>query len=75
MSKRLTRITSGHIYEELGNLIGVKMTAISQNGKTCFGRLQSVSTDFVTIDDTRQHSHKLLISDLYEVIYDLNSTF
>lgn len=75
MSKRLVRIPSAHIFQELENLTALELNAISQSGKTYFGKLLSVSRDYLTILDTRQHSHKLPISDLYEVVYDAQSKY
>lgn len=75
MSKRLVRIPSDKIFQELEKLNGVELNAISQTGKTYFGNLVSVTTEYLTMLDTRQHSHKLAIPDLYEVVYDAQSNF
>lgn len=73
MGKRLVRINSGNIFQELEKLKGVELNAISQTGKTYFGKLVSVTNEYLTMSDTRQHSHKFAIRDLYEVVYDAHS--
>lgn len=70
MSKRLIRIASKNITSALINLAGLELNAISQTGKTYFGKLVSVSNEHLVMLDTRQHIHKLAIQDLFEVVYD-----
>ncbi|SEJ68342.1 hypothetical protein SAMN04487995_5888 [Dyadobacter koreensis] len=76
MSKRLIRIASKNILTELGTTSeGLELNAISRSGNTCFGKLISVTSDFLTILDTRQHKHKFALSDIFEVVYDEKSKF
>ena len=70
MSKRLIRIASKNIVSELTNLSGLELNAILRTGNTYFGKLISVTTDHLTLLDTRQHIHKLAIPELFEIIYD-----
>ncbi|WP_159466604.1 hypothetical protein [Dyadobacter sp. 3J3] len=70
MSKRLIRIASKNIASELTNLAGLNLNAILQTGNTYFGKLISVTNEHLTILDTRQHTHRLAIRDLFEVVYD-----
>ncbi|MBE9464329.1 hypothetical protein ACFP1I_05935 [Dyadobacter subterraneus] len=70
MSKRLIRIASKNIASELTSLAGQELNAILQSGKTYSGKLISVSNEYLTMYDTRQHTHKLAIQDLFEVVYD-----
>jgi len=76
MSKRLIRIASNNIFAELGGASnGLELNAISRSGNTCFGKLMSVTTEFLTILDTRQHTHKFALADIFEVVYDEKSKF
>lgn len=70
MSKRLIRIASKNITTELSNLAGLELNAILKTGNTYFGKLVSVTNEYLTMMDTRQHTHKLAIQDLFEVVYD-----
>lgn len=70
MSKRLVRIANKNIAMELINHTGLELNAILQTGKTYFGKLISVTSEHLTLKDTRQHTHQLAIQDLYEVVYD-----
>ena len=70
MSKRLTRISAGKLHPSLERLITHKINAVLSNGNTIFGKLISFGRDQITVEDTRGHSHQLLISELYEIVYD-----
>jgi hypothetical protein len=70
MSKRLVRIANKNIVLELINHTGLELNAVSQTGKTYFGKLTVINDEFLTLEDTRQHTHQLAIRDLYEVVYD-----
>jgi hypothetical protein len=70
MSKRMIRLIPGLIFEKLENQQGISLNAVMQNGETCFGTLSAIARDSITVLDTRRHSHKLLISNIFEVIYD-----
>ncbi|MCF0054746.1 hypothetical protein [Dyadobacter sp. CY356] len=70
MSKRLIRIASKNITSELSNLAGLELNAIMRSGNTHFGKLISVTNEYLTMLDTRQHTHWLAVQDLYEVVYD-----
>lgn len=71
MSKRLIRISSKNITSELTNLAGLELNAVLRTGNTYFGKLISVTNEYLTMLDTRHHTHKLAIQDLFEVVYDL----
>jgi len=74
MGKRLTRISSENIFAKLGSTSGeLLVNAVPRSGNTCFGKLKSVSAEFLTILDTREHTHILAIADIFEVIYDEKS--
>lgn len=73
MSKRLVRIASSDILSKLAKSDGVELNAILQNGNTCFGKQVSIDANFLTMLDTRQHTHKLAIADIFEIVYDLKS--
>lgn len=66
----MTRVRSEHAFQKLGNLIGISLNVVLDNGKTYFGTLVAVSQEMITIQDSRQHPHKLLIPLVYEVVYD-----
>jgi hypothetical protein len=70
MSKRLTRISAGKLYPSLQHLITHKINAVLSNGNTVFGKLISFGPDQITLEDTRGHSHRIFISELYEIVYD-----
>jgi hypothetical protein len=70
MSKRLIRIANKNIVPDLINHTGLELNAILQSGQTYFGKLIAITSDNLTLIDTRQHTHKLAIQDLYEVVYD-----
>ncbi len=71
MSKRLIRIASKNITSELSDLPGLELNAILRSGNTYFGKLISITNEYLTLLDTREHIHKLAIQDLFEVVYDL----
>ena len=76
MSKRLIRIASKNIVTELGNTSkGLEINSVSYTGNTCFGKLISVTAEFLTMLDNRQHIHKFAIADIFEVVYDEKSKF
>ena len=70
MSKRLIRIASKNITSESPSLAGLELNAIMRTGNTHFGKLISVTNEYLTMLDTRQHTHKLAVQDLFEVVYD-----
>ena len=70
MSKRLVRIYPEHVFSKLEKATGLEVNAVLQSGRTHFGKIVSVTTDSLIIKDTRNHSHQLAISDLYEIVYD-----
>jgi hypothetical protein len=70
MSKRLTRISAGKLYPSLDRLVTHKINAVLSNGNTVFGKLISFGPDQITLEDTRGHSHRLIVSELYEIVYD-----
>ncbi|KQS33792.1 hypothetical protein [Dyadobacter sp. Leaf189] len=73
MSKRLVRISSTQLSAQLQSLVKQEITAVLNNGKTYFGTLASFNENSLVIEDTRSHPHTLVISELYEVVYDANS--
>ena len=70
MSKRMMRLRPENAFEKLENLSGISLNVVLENGSTYYGTLLSVSQELVTIVDTRQHTHKILIPEVYEIIYD-----
>lgn len=70
MSKRLIRVTPGEIKSKQGILEKQPLNAILFNGNTIFGRLVSVGASELVLKDTRDHQHRIALSDLYEVVYD-----
>lgn len=70
MSKRLVRIANKNIVMELNNHVGLELNAVLQTGKTYNGKLTALTDEYLTLEDTRQHTHQLAIRDLYEVVYD-----
>lgn len=70
MSKILVRIIPGNVFAELKQKLGLEINAIMQNGNTYFGKIESVTAEHINITDTRNHAHRLALSDMYEIIYD-----
>ena len=70
MSKRLIRLKPGVIFSKLGNITGLEVNAVLQNGLTYFGKIESVTIEHIILADARSHLHKIAISALYEIIYD-----
>lgn len=68
MSKRLMRINSKDAFLKLEE--GTEINAVLQNGRTYFGRLESVTPTHLFLVDTRGHQHEIFISDLYEIVFD-----
>jgi len=66
----MTRLRPENALEKLKNLTGISLNVVLKNGNTYFGTLLSVSQELVIIVDTRQHTHKILIPEVYEIIYD-----
>ena len=70
MSKRLVRIYPQNVFFKLEKAAGLEINAVMQSGRTYLGKITSVTIDSLIIKDTRNHSHKLSLSDLYEIVYD-----
>jgi hypothetical protein len=70
MSKRLIRVTPGEITGKQHILQKHTLNAVLSNGNTVFGRLTSVDASQIVLKDTRDHSHRIALSDLYELVYD-----
>jgi small nuclear ribonucleoprotein (snRNP)-like protein len=70
MSKRLVRISTANIFPALEKLIKQEINVILQNGNTHFGKLASFTKEQLILTDTRNHSHQLALSELYEIVYD-----
>lgn len=70
MSKRLVRLKPKEVFSKLGNIPGLEVNAVLQNGLTYLGKTLSVTADHILLEDARRHHHKIEISDLYEIIYD-----
>jgi hypothetical protein len=77
MSKRLTRINNPEELLKLEKLPGIEINAVLQNGSTYFGRIDSIDSQFMVMKDTRGHTHKIALSNLYEIVIDResNNTF
>lgn len=73
MSKRLVRIYPKNVFDKLRKEAGLEVNAVMQNGRTYFGKIDSLTVDHLSISDTRDHLHKLALSELFEVVYDLES--
>lgn len=70
MSKRLIRVTPNEILSKQHILQKHTLNAVLSNGNTVFGRLMSIDAMQLVLKDTRDHSHRIALSDLYEVVYD-----
>jgi len=70
MSKRLIRVTPDEILSKQHILQKHTLNAVLSNGNTVFGRLMSIDATQLVLKDTRDHSHRIALSDLYEVVYD-----
>jgi ABC-type bacteriocin/lantibiotic exporter with double-glycine peptidase domain len=70
MSKRLVRIKGAEVFTQLQHQIGTELNAVLHNGTTHYGILHSIATDQLYITDPRKHSHKITISEIYEIIMD-----
>lgn len=66
----MTRLSAAKVYPSLQSLLAHKINAVLSNGNTVFGKLTSFGPDQFTLEDTRGHHHRLLISELYEIVYD-----
>ena len=73
MSKRLVRLNPEIIFRKLENVTELEINAVLQNGRTYFGKIKSVTSDYVVLADTRDHVHRIAIADLYEIVYDMES--
>ncbi|MCF0051564.1 hypothetical protein LXM25_15965 [Dyadobacter sp. LJ53] len=73
MSKRLVRISAKDIYSSLERLLKTEINAITDNGNTHFGKLESFTKENLLIRDTRNHAHHLPLLSLYEIVYDASS--
>jgi small nuclear ribonucleoprotein (snRNP)-like protein len=72
MSKRLIRVTPDEIISKQHILQKHTLNAVLSNGNTVFGRLMSIDATQLVLKDTRNHNHRIALSDLYEVVYDDN---
>ncbi|SEI40667.1 hypothetical protein SAMN05216327_101301 [Dyadobacter sp. SG02] len=70
MSKRLIRVQRDEIQGKQHILQKQPLNAVLSNGNTIFGRLISIDAAQLILKDTRDHQHKIALSDLYEVVYD-----
>jgi hypothetical protein len=70
MSKRMMRIKPDRLFEKLKALDGILLNAVLENGRTYFGTLIDVTSDFMILRDTRYHNHKILFTTIYEIVYD-----
>lgn len=70
MSKRLIRVQPDEIKSKLGILQKQPLNAVLTNGNTIFGRLLAIDSAELVLKDTRDHQHRIALSDLYEVVYD-----
>ncbi|WP_426293277.1 hypothetical protein ACN9ML_29130 [Dyadobacter endophyticus] len=73
MSKRLIRVKPDEIRSKQDTLLSHPFNAVLSNGNTIFGRLISLDEMQLVLKDTRDHHHRIALSDLYEVVYDDNS--
>ncbi len=69
----MIRIKPGQIYDQLQSKKGLFINAVLKNGQTFFGTLSEVDQTFISMRDTRDHTHMLPFSGIYEVIYDFES--
>ena len=70
MSKRLIRISSNDVFASLESLLRTEINVVLDNGNTHFGKLESFDKAQLLLRDTRNHSHKIPLSGLYEIVYD-----
>ena len=70
MSKRLIRIKPSEIKHYLSHLKINPFNAVLANGNTVFGRLSTWDEAQIEVKDTRDHLHRIPVSDLYELVYD-----
>jgi len=73
MSKRLIRISAKDIYSSLEKLLKIEINAVTDNGNTHFGKLESFTKEQLLIRDTRNHAHLIPLPSLYEIVYDANA--
>jgi len=70
MSKRLIRVLPHEIQTKQAILQKQPLNAVLSNGNTIFGRLIAIDSAQMVLKDTRDHQHRIALSDLYEVVYD-----
>ena len=70
MSKRLIRISSQDILATLESLLRREINVVLDNGNTHFGKLESFTKEHLLLRDTRNHIHNIVLSGLYEIVYD-----
>jgi len=73
MSKRLIRIRPDDAFIRLENKSGIEINAVLQNGNTYFGVMNSVTKEHLYMSDTRNHAHCFALTDLFEIILDVES--
>lgn len=70
MSKRLVRIFPVAIPAALPALLGMDINVVCRDDRTVFGQLASFSVEGLEIQDSRGHAHRILSSEIAEIIHD-----
>ena len=70
MAKKLIRIPKEDIQQNLSKLISIELDAIETNGVVTHGKLDSFTSDFIFLIDSRYYKHKIPIINIHEIIFD-----
>ncbi|WP_373514745.1 hypothetical protein [Persicitalea sp.] len=70
MSKRLLRLFPPFTQDSLALILARDINAVRRDGRTLFGSLESFDGDSLLLRDLRSHPHRILFTNIAEIIYD-----
>ncbi|TDB68202.1 hypothetical protein [Arundinibacter roseus] len=73
MSKRLVRLFSAHLPDQINTLTGIDLHVVLYDGNTAFGRLKNHTPESFNLVDLRGYIHSFEYAEVEVVIFEKSS--
>ncbi len=73
MSKRLVRLFSAHLPDQINTLTGIDLHVVLYDGNTAFGRLKNYTPESFNLVDLRGYIHSFRFTEVEVILYEKSS--